>query len=130
MHLRLRLTSGPRMCERTRVHASPFPVPVWGKKKGGPLSGCMRYFCWASHIEQTNNLFQLKQAADAVSAERELCSIGSHHPFNQKKKTKKKTALQHWLIVTGGERRSFRSRYSVKHGDARSEWRARSNRVP
>lgn len=66
----------------------PLSCACMGKKRG-PLSGCMRYFCWASHIEQTNNLFQLKRAADPVSAERGLCSIGSHHPFNQKKKKKK-----------------------------------------
>lgn len=96
-------------------------------KKGGALSGCMRYFCWASHIEQTNNLFQLKQAADPVSAERGLCSIGSHHPFNQKKPPNLSNTGWLW---PGGQPWSFRSRYSVKHGDARREWRARSIRVP
>lgn len=28
----------------------------------------MCYFCWASHIERTNNLFQLKRAAAPVTA--------------------------------------------------------------
>lgn len=37
------------------------------------LSGCMCYFCWASHIEQTNNLFQLKRAAEPAS----VCRKGS-----------------------------------------------------
>lgn len=37
------------------------------------LSGCMCYFCWASHIEQTNNLFQLKRAAELAS----VCRKGS-----------------------------------------------------
>lgn len=54
----------------------------------------MCYFCWASHIERTDNLFQLRRAAAPVTAEG-LSFIGSHHPLKNP---------QDWLIVKEGNR--------------------------
>lgn len=68
MRLRRWLTSRPGC-----AHMHPCCPSVCMGNGSHSLSGCMCYFCWASHIEQTNNLFQLKRAAEPAS----VCRKGS-----------------------------------------------------
>lgn len=99
IQLRAGLTSGHCMCACVCVCMRayiPISVFVWKRER---LSGCMCYFCWASHIERTNNLFQLRRAAAPVTAEGAVL----HRITSSFEKP------QDWLIVTWREPGSFRN---------------------
>lgn len=111
MQLRARLTSRHCMCLCVCMRAYiPISVFVW---KGERLSGCMCYFCWASHIERTNNLFQLRQAAAPVTAEGAVL----HRITSSFEKP------QDWLIVNQGPSGTT----SVRQQGERWGWQADSN---
>lgn len=78
------------------------------EKKERP-SGCMCYFCRASHIEWTNDLFQLKQAAALVTAEgavlHRITSSFEKPPRLADCDLKGNRALQEQLVWTGSRER-------------------------
>lgn len=99
MQLRPRLMSRPRMCERTRVHASPFPVPVWEKK--GAIEWVHALFLLGFTYWADKQSIPIKASCRPGVCRKGLCSIGSHHPFNQKKQKKKQPSNTGWLWPEG-----------------------------